>query len=74
MATQDQTLRTNTIKTTDEQNVPAERRMAEKVTRQLAIWYGNAKKLAQKQNQCCREDKMVKMIHWDLFCMWNAGL
>ena len=74
MATQDQTLRTNTIKTIDEQNVPAECRMAEKVMRQLAIWYWNAKKLAQKQNQCCREDKMVKMIQWDLFCMWNAGL
>ena len=74
MAKQDQTLRTNTIKTIDKRNVPAECRMAEKVMRQLAIWYWNAKKLAQKQNQCCREDKMVKMIQWDLFCMWNAGL
>ena len=32
------------------------------------------KQLAQKQYWCCREDKMVQMIHWDLFCMWNAGV
>ena len=32
------------------------------------------KKLAQKQYWCCREDKMVQMIHWNLFCLWNAGL
>ena len=31
-------------------------------------------KLAQKQYRCCREDKMVQMIQWDLFCMWKAGL
>ena len=39
MAAQDQALRSNTIKTTDKQNVPANCRMAEKVMRQLAIWY-----------------------------------
>ena len=43
MAAQGQALRTNTIKTIDKQNVPAECRMAEKVMRQLAIWYRNAK-------------------------------
>ena len=74
MATQDQTLRTNTIKTIDEQNVPAECRMAEKVMRQLAIWYWNAKTCPKAIYRCCREDKMVQMIQWDLFCMWNAGL
>ena len=45
MATQDQTLRTNTIKTIDKQNVPAECRMAEKVMRQLAILYRDARNL-----------------------------
>ena len=39
MTAQDQALRTNAIKTIDKQNVPAECRMAEKVMRQLAIWY-----------------------------------
>ena len=48
--------------------------MAEKVMRQLAIMVSKCKKLAQRQYRCCREDKMVQMIHWDLFCMWNAGL
>ena len=57
MAAQEQALRTNSIKTTDKQNVPAECRMAEKVMRQLAIIIVlGCKKLAQKQCQCCRED------------------
>ena len=45
MAAQDQALRTNTIKTIDKQNVPAECRMAEKVMRQLAILYWDARNL-----------------------------
>ena len=45
MAAQDQALRTNTIKTIDKQNVPAKCRMAEKVMRQLAIWYRYANNL-----------------------------
>ena len=48
--------------------------MAEKVMRQLAIWYWNAKTCPKAIYRCCREDKMVQMIQWDLFCMWNAGL
>ena len=75
MAAQEQALRTNIIKTIDKQNVPAGCRMAEKVMRQLAILYrSGCKKLAQKQCQCCREDKVVQTTHWDLSCMWNAGL
>ena len=45
MAVQDQTLRTSTIKTIDKLNVLAECRMAEKVMRQLAILYWNARNL-----------------------------
>ena len=45
MAVQDQALRTNTIKTIDKLNVPAECRMAEKVMRQLAILYRDARNL-----------------------------
>ena len=45
MAVQDQTLRTSTIKTIDKLNVPAECRLAEKVMRQLAILYWNARNL-----------------------------
>ena len=45
MAAQEQALRTNTIKTIDKQNVPAECRMAEKVMRQLAILYWDARNL-----------------------------
>ena len=45
MAVQDQTLRTSTIKTIDKLNVPAECRMAEKVMRQLAILYWDARNL-----------------------------
>ena len=75
VAAQEQALRTNIIKTIDKQNVPAECRMADKVMRQLAILYcPGCKKLAQKQCQCCREDKMVQSTHWGLSCMWNAGL
>ena len=58
MATQDQALRTNAIKTTDKQNVPAKCRMAEKLMRQLTIMVLKCKKLAQKQYWCCREDKI----------------
>ena len=43
MAAQEQALRTNIIKTIDKQNVPAECRMAEKVMRQLAILYWDAR-------------------------------
>ena len=45
MAAQEQALRTNIIKTIRKQNVPAECRMAEKVMRQLAILYWDAKNL-----------------------------
>ena len=45
MAAQEQALRTNAIKTIDKQNVPAECRMAEKVMRQLAILYWDARNL-----------------------------
>ena len=45
MAAQEQALRTNIIKTIGKQNVPAECRMAEKVMRQLAILYWDAKNL-----------------------------
>ena len=45
MAAQEQALRTNIIKTIHKQNVPAECRMAEKVMRQLAILYWDAKNL-----------------------------
>ena len=45
VAAQEQALRTNIIKTIDKQNVPAECRMAEKVMRQLAILYWNARNL-----------------------------
>ena len=46
MAAQEQALRTNTIKTCiDKQNVLAECRMAEKVMRQLAILYWDARNL-----------------------------
>ena len=45
MAAQEQALRTNIIKTIDKQNVPAGCRMAEKVMRQLAILYRDARNL-----------------------------
>ena len=74
MATQDQALRTNTIKTTDKQNVPAKCRMAEKLMRQLTIWYWNAKNLPKSNIDVVGKIRLVQMIQWDLFCMWNAGL
>ena len=74
MATQDQALRTNTIKTTDKQNVPAKCRMAEKLMTQLTIWYWNAKNLPKSNIDVVGKIRLVQMIQWDLFCMWNAGL
>ena len=65
MAAQEQALRTNIIKTTDKQNVPAKCRMAEKVMRQLAILYWDARNLL-KSNVNVVGKTTVQTIHWDL--------
>ena len=75
MAAQDQALRTNIIKTTDKQNVPAKCRMAEKVMKQLAIWYWDARNLLKSnvnvvgKTRWCRQLTgtylVCGMVHYD---------